>query len=197
MEFEPTERQAYWRDRVRQFIENHVRPRNAEYEAQDKAGERWKVLPVVEEEKARAKAQGIWNLFMPPQSGRAHVDDSFEFEGPGLNNAPRFSMNLGASYETDPVLFDGPLTLRVDVSYRTRVYFREFNAREDSQDPYAIVNASVTWRSPDENYSVRVFGTNLTGQEYYAAMNASSNFGARYASWGMPRQVGIEVRRDF
>lgn len=118
-------------------------------------------------------------------------------DGNYLNNAPRFSMNLGASYETDPVLFDGPLTLRVDVSYRTRVYFREFNAREDSQDPYAIVNASVTWRSPDENYSVRVFGTNLTGQEYYAAMNASSNFGARYASWGMPRQVGIEVRRDF
>ncbi len=86
MDFDPTERQVYWRDRVRQFIENHVRPRNGDYKAQDAAGERWKVLPVIEEEKARAKAQGIWNLFMPPQAGRAHVDDSFEFEGPGLTN---------------------------------------------------------------------------------------------------------------
>ncbi|HVR89895.1 MAG TPA: acyl-CoA dehydrogenase family protein [Novosphingobium sp.] len=86
MDFEPTERQKYWRDRVRQFIDAHVRPRHGEYKAQKAEGERWKVLPVVEEEKARAKAQGIWNLFMPPQSGRAHVEDSFEFEGPGLTN---------------------------------------------------------------------------------------------------------------
>jgi alkylation response protein AidB-like acyl-CoA dehydrogenase len=86
MDFEPTERQKYWRDRVRQFIENHVRPRYGDYKRQDAEGARWKVLPVVEEEKARAKAQGIWNLFMPPQSGRTHVDDSFEFDGPGLTN---------------------------------------------------------------------------------------------------------------
>ena len=86
MDFDPTERQVYWRDRVRQFIENHVRPRTGDYKAQDAEGSRWKVLPVVEEEKARAKAQGIWNLFMPPQAGRAHLDDTFEFEGPGLTN---------------------------------------------------------------------------------------------------------------
>ena len=86
MDFDPTERQVYWRDRVRQFIENHVRPRQGDYKSQDAAGERWKVLQVVEEEKARAKAQGIWNLFMPPQFGRTHVDDTFEFEGPGLTN---------------------------------------------------------------------------------------------------------------
>ena len=86
MDFDPTERQVYWRDRVRDFIENHVRPRQGDYKKQDGEGERWKVLPVIEEEKARAKAQGIWNLFMPPQSGRTHVDDSFAFDGPGLTN---------------------------------------------------------------------------------------------------------------
>ena len=86
MDFDPTERQVYWRDRVRQFIENHVRPRQGDYKKQDAEGGRWKVLQVVEEEKARAKAQGIWNLFMPPQFGRTHVDDTFEFEGPGLTN---------------------------------------------------------------------------------------------------------------
>ncbi|RDC60669.1 Medium-chain acyl-CoA dehydrogenase [Alteripontixanthobacter maritimus] len=86
MEFDLTDRQQHWRDRVRDFIEKNVRPRHHEYVQQAAEGERWKVLPVVEEEKERAKAQGIWNLFMPPRSGRAHVDDSFEFEGPGLTN---------------------------------------------------------------------------------------------------------------
>ena len=86
MDFDLTERQTYWRDRVRDFIELHVRPRDAECKSQHREGDRWKVIPVIEEEKARAKAAGIWNLFMPPSSGRAHVDDSFEFEGPGLTN---------------------------------------------------------------------------------------------------------------
>jgi len=64
----------------------HVIPRQADYYAEQAQGGRWKVLNVVEEEKARAKAAGIWNLFMPPTSGRVHVDDSFEFDGPGLSN---------------------------------------------------------------------------------------------------------------
>ncbi|HEV2567366.1 acyl-CoA dehydrogenase family protein [Sphingomonas sp.] len=86
MNFDLTERQTYWRDRVREHIERHVRPRDAECKEQHREGERWKVIPVIEEEKARAKAAGIWNLFMPPSSGRVPVDDSFEFEGPGLTN---------------------------------------------------------------------------------------------------------------
>jgi alkylation response protein AidB-like acyl-CoA dehydrogenase len=86
MDFDPTERQAYWRDRVRQFIDNHVRPRDGEFKAQASTPDRWKVIQVVEEEKARAKAQGVWNLFMPPQAGRAHVEDTFAFDGPGLTN---------------------------------------------------------------------------------------------------------------
>lgn len=86
MDFDLTERQTYWRDRVRDFIEKHVRPRDQDYHDQQRQGDRWKVLPVIEEEKVRAKAAGIWNLFMPPGSGRPHVDDSFAFEGPGLRN---------------------------------------------------------------------------------------------------------------
>jgi len=86
MDFDVTERQSHWRDRVRTFIEAEVRPRDPDYHAQQAEGGRWKVLPVIEELKAKAKAAGIWNLFMPPHSGQTHVDDSFEFDGPGLSN---------------------------------------------------------------------------------------------------------------
>ncbi|MFM6830489.1 MAG: acyl-CoA dehydrogenase family protein, partial [Novosphingobium sp.] len=87
MDFEPTDRQKYWRDRVRQFIEDHVRPRDKDYKAEQATADRWKVIRTIEEEKARAKAQGIWNLFMPPRNGgHHHVDETFEFDGPGLTN---------------------------------------------------------------------------------------------------------------
>ncbi len=87
MDFDPTERQVYWRDRVRDFVATHVRPRHRDYLAERASGERWKVLQVIEQEKARAKAAGLWNLFMPPRNGGHHpIDDSFAFDGPGLTN---------------------------------------------------------------------------------------------------------------
>src|ERR1700687_4770698 len=45
------------------------------------AGERWKAIPVLEELKKKARADGLWNMFMPPS---AHEDD--EFRGAGLSN---------------------------------------------------------------------------------------------------------------
>ncbi|KQN26076.1 acyl-CoA dehydrogenase [Sphingomonas sp. Leaf33] len=86
MDFTLSERETYWRDRVRAFIDREIAPRDAEYHRQCATGERWKVLPVIEEVKALAKAAGLWNFFMPPNSGQAHVDDSFVFEGEQLTN---------------------------------------------------------------------------------------------------------------
>ena len=87
MDFTLTDRQQHWRDRVRAFIEARVRPAIDTYRAEDEAGERWKVLPVIEGLKREARAEGLWNLFMPPRSGaHHHVDESFAFEGPGLTN---------------------------------------------------------------------------------------------------------------
>jgi len=86
MDFDLSDRQKHWRDRVRHFIQNHVRPRIPDYRAQQAEGPRWKVLPVIEEEKARAKAQGVWNLFMPPRGALVHVEETFDFDGPGLTN---------------------------------------------------------------------------------------------------------------
>ncbi len=87
MDFELTEKQAYWRNQVRDFMESNVRPRIGDYKADQAEGDRWKVINTIEEEKAKAKAAGIWNLFMPPANPNlTHVDDSFKFEGPGLTN---------------------------------------------------------------------------------------------------------------
>lgn len=86
MDFTLSDRETFFRDRVKDFIDREIRPRNPLYHEQESTGERWKVIPVIEEMKEKAKAAGLWNFFMPPHSGQAHVDDSFEFEGTQLTN---------------------------------------------------------------------------------------------------------------
>lgn len=86
MDFQLTEQQAHYRDRVRAFLNEHIHPRSDDYSRQAAADPRWKVLPVVEDLKDKARAAGLWNLFMPPSSGHHPVDDTFEFEGKQLTN---------------------------------------------------------------------------------------------------------------
>ncbi|HVI33513.1 acyl-CoA dehydrogenase family protein [Phenylobacterium sp.] len=81
MDFTLSERQAAWRDRVRAFMAAHVYPAVPTYQAQQAEGSRWKVIPVVEELKARAYAEGLWNLFLPPSE-----HDEEEYRGAGLSN---------------------------------------------------------------------------------------------------------------
>ncbi|WP_315831960.1 acyl-CoA dehydrogenase family protein [Bradyrhizobium prioriisuperbiae] len=81
MDFTMSDRQREWLERVSSFMTKHVRPAVKTYKEQDAAGERWKVIPVLEELKKKARAEGLWNMFMPPSS---HEDD--EFRGAGLSN---------------------------------------------------------------------------------------------------------------
>lgn len=86
MDFTLTERETYFRDRVKAFIDAEIAPRQAEYHEQAHSGDKWKVIPVIEEVKAKAREAGLWNFFMPPHSGQQHVDDTFKFEGTQLTN---------------------------------------------------------------------------------------------------------------
>ena len=55
--------------RVSAFMAEHVYPAEARYfkeiEANTAAGKRWTPLPVIEELKPKARAAGLWNLFLP------------------------------------------------------------------------------------------------------------------------------------
>lgn len=91
MDFTLTERQAHYRDRVRAFVDQHVRPRMPDYRAQIAEGDRWQPLELIEQLKPKAREAGLWNLFMPPAPAFPapafpHVDGSFAFEGTQLTN---------------------------------------------------------------------------------------------------------------
>ena len=86
MDFEIAPKQRQFLDRVVAFIDAEIKPAIPTYTEQHDTGERWKVIPIVEELKAKAKKAGLWNFFMPPHSGQTHVDDTFQFEGIQLTN---------------------------------------------------------------------------------------------------------------
>jgi len=84
--FEHSEETKHLIDRVQRFMDEHIYPNQETYRRQEHEGNRWKAVPIVDELKVKAKAAGLWNMFMPPHSGQTHVDDTFTFEGEQLTN---------------------------------------------------------------------------------------------------------------
>ena len=82
MNFEPSEMSQRWLARVGEFMDRYVYPAIPVYAEQSARIDRWKEIPpIFEELKAKARAEGLWNMFMPP----SEHDDEF-FRGVGLSN---------------------------------------------------------------------------------------------------------------
>ena len=64
MEFAYSEKVKALQEKVQAFMDAHVYPNEAVYEAQVSAN-RWEQPPIMEELKAKARAAGLWNLFLP------------------------------------------------------------------------------------------------------------------------------------
>ncbi|MGP4060762.1 acyl-CoA dehydrogenase family protein [Halobacillus sp. H74] len=67
MNFDYTEKVKNYQDKLKEFMEEWVYPNESIYEDQLKSQKsRWDgTLPIMEEMKAKAKEQGLWNLFLP------------------------------------------------------------------------------------------------------------------------------------
>lgn len=72
--------------RVRAFMDKHVYPNLERFDRElNEAGDRWKVIPVLEELKPLARKEGLWNMFVPLSHGGKPVNE-FHFEGTPLTN---------------------------------------------------------------------------------------------------------------
>ena len=66
MQFEFSARSRELQAKLRAFMDEHVYPAEAVYARQlDAAPSRWEVPPIIEELKEKARAAGLWNLFLP------------------------------------------------------------------------------------------------------------------------------------
>ncbi|XP_014320087.1 acyl-CoA dehydrogenase family member 10 isoform X3 [Myotis lucifugus] len=74
----PPVRELY--ERLKQFMDRHVYPAEPELRRHQASAERWTPSPLVEDLKEKAKAKGLWNLFLPLET------DPERKYGAGLTN---------------------------------------------------------------------------------------------------------------
>ncbi|MBY0507083.1 MAG: acyl-CoA dehydrogenase family protein [Bryobacteraceae bacterium] len=71
MQFAYTPKVEELRARLTRFMDEHVYPNEPLYWDQVNTGDRWKTVPILEELKPKARAAGLWNLFLPHSAAGA------------------------------------------------------------------------------------------------------------------------------
>jgi acyl-CoA dehydrogenase len=74
MEFKYSDRCREVVGRLEAFMNENVYPNEQAFADELNSGDRWQPSRLVEELKAKAKAQGLWNLFLPDVSGLSNLE---------------------------------------------------------------------------------------------------------------------------
>ena len=97
MDFSYSLRTQELQARVSAFMAEHIYPAEpryfAEIEANTRAGKRWTPLQLIEELKPKARAAGLWNLFLPPSAEGAHTH--VRAEGSSAKEDAEFTFGFG------------------------------------------------------------------------------------------------------
>ena len=89
-----------------------------------------------------------------------------DLSGNRLNNAPKVSLNVNATYEV-PLSNGARVDIFGQLSYQSRVFHTQNNEDLIGQDGFALLDARIAYVAEDESWEIAVFGKNLTDEEYF------------------------------
>ena len=119
------------------------------------------------------------------------VSTPIDASGNDLIGAPRVSGNLAVEYRI-PTSF-GDVLAAGNVLHVSEAYYYPDNRQENPE--HTLLNASLGWTSPSSNYSIQLWGANLT-DEYYLQSTAQSSL-RDVERAAAPRTYGITLTARF
>jgi iron complex outermembrane receptor protein len=109
---------------------------------------------------------------------------------------PEWNAAFGLTYDW-ALEGSSSLTLRADVTYQSKMFFGT-DPVFGFQDDLTLANARLTWTSAAEDWSVALFGTNLTDKEYFhGKLSLVTVLGREQGNIAAPREWGVAIKRSF
>ena len=129
-------------------------------------------------------------VFLPLPSGgnQAVLRD---ISGSRMIRAPKFTLNAGGAFRTE--VAQGEFKVAGNVAYNGGYFFQPGETAR--QTAYTLVNANISWRTPDQRFTFMLYSENLTNELYYIYFPQSSV--GDTVSFGRPREIGVRLDVSF
>jgi iron complex outermembrane receptor protein len=121
-------------------------------------------------------------------------DGTYSCDASGLDliRAPHYGAHLAADYVIPSSI--GDFALNANMSYTDSFYW---SPDESMRQPVVnLFNASIKWSSPSRRYDVRLWGANLTDDEYYSSGSETIAYGQQFSP-APPRTFGVTAGVHF
>jgi iron complex outermembrane receptor protein len=122
-----------------------------------------------------------------------------DLEGNEVLEAPPYTVNAAANYSIPAG--DGSVVLHADAVWVGRQFYTAFNDIEpydEQQSPSQWeANARIGYRSPDDRFSVGVWGKNLNNNEAVTWAINPQVFGIKFTTVPYPRRWGVDFNVNF
>ena len=157
-------------------------------------------------------ANGLqWNSCgIGPAAGGGCIGGIWDFSGNTLPNAPDLTLNINYKHRFE-LASGAQIMPRVRVIYQDDTYLTQENrgnrapgtygpsdpgeSNFDIQEAYTKVDASITYLSPEQRWSVELYANNLTDEGIKQEVQIG---GTRTAfTWAPPRETGVRLRVNF
>ena len=133
-----------------------------------------------------------------------------------VQNTPKWTLSGSVNYDTP--IGSGRLNLNSTLSYRSKSQQFEIATPGLDQKGFALLDASIVWRSAGDRFTIGLHGKNLTDKHYKTSgyqyinstvagvpiLNAAGGYtptlgreGVATAFYGNPRQVFLSVGAKF
>ena len=122
------------------------------------------------------------------------MQGSCELKGNKTIQTPPVSVNLSAIYTVPTSV--GEFDFAVSYAHGGNFYWEADNAALSEQAKTDILNGSIQWNAPGENFSVRLWGRNLGQEKYYAYAGNSAASNMKYSA-APPRTYGVTLSAHY
>jgi len=115
-----------------------------------------------------------------------------DLSGNELIEAPEYTFNFAADYSL-PLETAGTLDFHVDGTAVDSQYFSATNDKSFLVDSFFEMGAQITYRSPSDQFAVRLYGKNLTDNDEPGGLQQDPGNGISFTTVPYPRRFGVEL----
>ncbi|TKD52072.1 TonB-dependent receptor [Sphingomonas baiyangensis] len=131
-----------------------------------------------------------------PTAFGAPGSGDIQLAGNRVRNTPEWAFNLHGEYDI-PLDTAGQITLMGDVSYRSRIYFSEFEREIESSAPYALVDASINYTTDNRRITAQAWVRNLADIDRASSTFAVATGRLIGVTYLPPRTYGVTLGYRF
>jgi len=127
----------------------------------------------------------------------AGVDLSQQLGGNRMVQSPKWAGTIGLAVNTHLPGSEWFAEATASMTHKGRVFFSQFNHEALSQEGVTTMDASLRFTSPDDRWTVNVWGKNLTNETIYQGTFILNSSRTNAGFLAAPRTFGVTVGLNF